>query len=82
MREFEDNKDGHLDEKFDPDNADRQDIWVVNTTGETTLWDWAIYMEGCSRVSDLLMEEAGKYAEENGYSMEGLKPHHARMKGR
>ncbi len=82
VRDFEDNKDGHLDEKFDPDNADRQDIWVVNSTWETTLWDWAIYMEGCSRVSDLLMEDAKKYADENGYSMEGLKPHHARMKGR
>ena len=75
VRKFEENKDGHLNERFDPEKADREEIWLVNTTGETTLWDWAIYMEGYSRVSDLLIEEAQEYAEQNGLSMGGWMPH-------
>ncbi len=80
VAKFEENKDGHLSERFSPGNAENENIWLVNTTGETTLWDWAVYMEGYSRVSNMLIEAAGKYADENGYSMEGWKPH-KRMTG-
>ncbi len=75
VAKFEEIKDPQLRERFAPENAENENIWLVNTTGETTLWDWAVYMEGYSRVNDMLIEEAGKYADENGYSMEGWKPH-------
>ncbi len=74
IRYSESNRDGHLSEQFDPENADSQTIWRVDTTGETTLWDWAVFMEGNSIISDMFLAEAEALANENGYSMEGFKP--------
>ena len=74
VRYSEANEDGSLDEKFDPESAGEREIWQVDTTGETTLWDWAVFMEGNSRISGIFLEEARLVADAKGYSMEGFEP--------
>ncbi len=81
IRYSESNRDGHMSEQFDPENADSQTIWRVDTTGETTLWDWAVFMEGNSIISGMFLAEAEAVAEKNGYSTEGFKPGKEMMEG-